>query len=106
MKNKKKKVWKWAPLFVFILSLWLPVKTEAAEKSCTLTIPVQVEVSGENIPGGKDYKVTLERAAAHRDREDPHRRGHDYLRPCHLWRGRNVSVPHFPGYGQRRTLQL
>ncbi len=60
MKNKKKKVWKWAPLFVFILSLWLPVKTEAAEKSCTLTIPVQVEVSGENIPGGKDYKVTLE----------------------------------------------
>ena len=36
------------------------MKTEAAEKSCTLTIPVQVEVSGENIPGGKDYKVTLE----------------------------------------------
>ena len=60
MKEKKKKVWKWAPLFVFILGLWLPVKAEAAEKSGTLTIPVQVEVSGENIPGGKDYKVTLE----------------------------------------------
>ena len=60
MKEKKKKAWKWAPLFVFILGLWLPVKTEAAEKSGTLTIPVQVEVSGENIPGGKDYKVTLE----------------------------------------------
>ena len=60
MKEKKKKAWKWAPLFVFILGLWLPVKAEAAEKSGTLTIPVQVEVSGENIPGGKDYKVTLE----------------------------------------------
>ena len=60
MKEKKKKVWKWAPLFVFILGLWLPVKAEAAEKSGKLTIPVQVEVSGENIPGGKDYKVTLE----------------------------------------------
>lgn len=32
----------------------------AAEYACEVKLPVKIEVTGENIPGGKDYRVTLE----------------------------------------------
>ncbi len=32
----------------------------AAEYACEAQLPVKIEVSGDNIPGGKDYRVTLE----------------------------------------------
>ena len=60
MKEKKRRVRKWAPFLLLLLGLLAPVRAEAAGKDCTLTIPVQIEVKGQNIPGGKDYKVTLE----------------------------------------------
>ena len=60
MKEKKRRVRKWALFLLLLLGLLAPVRAEAAGKDCTLTIPVQIEVKVENILGGNDYKVTRE----------------------------------------------
>ena len=59
MKAKKRKVWQWATLLLLLLGLLMPVRAEAAQNSCTVTIPVEIELSGGHIPGGKTYMATL-----------------------------------------------
>ena len=44
-------------LFLFLL---VPGQVKAAQSSCEVTIPVQIEVSGDRIPDGEIYQVTME----------------------------------------------
>ena len=44
-------------LFLFLM---MPGQVKAAQSSCEVTIPVQIEVSGDKIPDGETYQVTME----------------------------------------------
>lgn len=44
-------------LFLFLM---MPGQVKAAQSSCEVTIPVQIEVSGDKIPDGEIYQVTME----------------------------------------------
>lgn len=43
-----------------LLFLLLPGQARAAQKSCSITIPVQVQTAGEKIPAGENYSFTIE----------------------------------------------
>lgn len=38
----------------------MPGQVKAAQNSCEVTIPVQIEVSGDKIPDGETYQITME----------------------------------------------
>ena len=44
-------------LFLFLM---MPGQVKAAQNSCEVTIPVQIEVSGDKIPDGETYQITME----------------------------------------------
>ena len=44
-------------LFLFLM---MPGQVKAAQNSCEVTIPVQIEVSGDKIPDGETYQVIME----------------------------------------------
>ena len=44
-------------LFLFLM---MPGQVRAAQNSCEVTIPVQIEVSGDKIPDGETYQITME----------------------------------------------
>ena len=44
-------------LFLFLM---MPGQVKAAQNQCDVTIPVQIEVSGEKIPDGETYQVKME----------------------------------------------
>ena len=61
--NMNRKMWRLASLLLLPMLfavLLLPGKTFARNSSCTAVIPVQVQVSGEDVPSDVEYHVILE----------------------------------------------
>lgn len=75
MKAKKRKVWQWATLLLLLLGLLMPVRAEAAQNSCTVTIPVQIEVERRAYSGWQDVYGDIERCDKGRSRFRPRRSG-------------------------------
>lgn len=49
--------------FLAMMIVWLlPVQAHAAEKNCTISIPVETTVSGESAPAGTAFELVLEAA--------------------------------------------
>ena len=52
-------------LFLFLM---MPGQVKAAQNSCEVTIPVQIEVSGDKIPDGETYQYKISQTAGKTDR--------------------------------------
>ncbi|MBQ7839743.1 MAG: hypothetical protein IJ390_04545 [Lachnospiraceae bacterium] len=60
MKQKMNKMLKKLLLPLLAIVLLIPGQAFAAEYTCTVTIPVEVQVAGSDIPSGNEYQIILE----------------------------------------------
>lgn len=60
MKLKNRKIHKVLLLQLLIAVMLFPMQAFAAEYQCSVSVPVEVQVTGDSVPAGNEYTVVLE----------------------------------------------
>lgn len=69
MKLKNRKIHKVLLLQLLMAVMLFPMQAFAAEYQCSVSVPVEVQVTGDSIPAGNEYTVVLE--AAEEETQNP-----------------------------------